>query len=213
MARWGPVPSLVGGGVPDPEIGTQVDDDPPHPCKEGRHLHRGAVGQGQENNIGLTSHLLRGIVGIDEIREPGKGRIDFGNRNPGKPAGSRRHDLHLRMAQEQPQQFLTGVAASPVDADLYHRTPPFSDCKKLSRTAQVESDPGSAHWRFFRGPLPLKRSIRKDDCLSAKREFRLCSEARGCRVEKKIRARRNHDFKAVAQEKGRLAASPDFLSF
>src|SRR3989339_510132 len=37
---------------------------------------------------------------------------------------------------------------------------------------------------IFRGPLPPQRSARKDDCLSAKREFRLCSEARRCRVEK-----------------------------
>ncbi len=37
---------------------------------------------------------------------------------------------------------------------------------------------------IFRGTLPPQRSTRKDDCLSAKREFRLCSEARGRRVEK-----------------------------
>ncbi|EKD22024.1 MAG: hypothetical protein ACD_87C00207G0001, partial [uncultured bacterium] len=30
---------------------------------------------------------------------------------------------------------------------------------------------------IFRGTLPPQRSARKDDCLSAKREFRLCSEA------------------------------------
>ena len=37
---------------------------------------------------------------------------------------------------------------------------------------------------IFRGTLPPQRSARKDDCLSAKREFRLCSEARRSRVEK-----------------------------
>ena len=36
----------------------------------------------------------------------------------------------------------------------------------------------------FRGTLLPQRSGRKDDCLNAKREFRLCSEARRCRVEK-----------------------------
>jgi len=37
---------------------------------------------------------------------------------------------------------------------------------------------------IFRGTLPPQHSARKDDCLSAKREFRLCSEARRRRVEK-----------------------------
>jgi len=37
---------------------------------------------------------------------------------------------------------------------------------------------------IFRETLPPQRSARKDDCLSAKREFRLCSDARGSRVEK-----------------------------
>jgi hypothetical protein len=37
---------------------------------------------------------------------------------------------------------------------------------------------------IFRGPLPPQHSARKDDCLSAMREFRLCSEAKRRRVEK-----------------------------
>jgi hypothetical protein len=37
---------------------------------------------------------------------------------------------------------------------------------------------------IFRGTLPPQHSARKDDCLSAKRDFRLCSEARRRRVEK-----------------------------
>jgi hypothetical protein len=50
--------------------------------------------------------------------------------------------------------------------------------------ATWKSDPGSAHWRFFGAPCPRSFSARKDDGLSAKREFRLCGEARRRRVEK-----------------------------
>jgi len=45
----------------------------------------------------------------------------------------------------------------------------------------------------FSGPLPPRRSARKGDCLSAKREFRLCSVARRSRVEK-CPARGGSDF-------------------
>jgi hypothetical protein len=55
------------------------------------------------------------------------------------------------------------------------RVRPLRNLKIRSRKRALE---------IFRGTLPPQRSACKDDCLSAEREFRLCSEARRRRVEK-----------------------------
>ncbi len=57
----------------------------------------------------------------------------------------------------------------------------FIDVRPL-RNLEIESRKRALE--IFRGILPPQRSASKDDCLSAKREFRLCSEARRSRVEK-----------------------------
>ncbi|MBU4370782.1 MAG: insulinase family protein [Syntrophaceae bacterium] len=58
----------------------------------------------------------------------------------------------------------------------------FSYNPRPLRNLEIESRKRALE--IFRGTLPPQRSARKDDCLSAKREFRLCSEARRSRVEK-----------------------------
>jgi hypothetical protein len=57
---------------------------------------------------------------------------------------------------------------------------------------------------IFRGPLPPQRSARKDDCLSAKRKFRLCSEARRCRVGKMSNARKDQDVQGTRDDSKNL---------
>ncbi len=52
---------------------------------------------------------------------------------------------------------------------------------------------------IFRGTLPPQRSARKDDCLSAKREFRLCSDSVEAQGRKMSSARRDLDFQSLNQ--------------
>jgi len=57
-------------------------------------------------------------------------------------------------------------------------------CRNSPYTTQLGNRIPEARIGDFSGTLPPQRSARKDDCLSAKRESRLCSEARRRRVEK-----------------------------
>ena len=74
------------------------------------------MGKGQKDDIGKIGDRFGRGVRVNQIRHPGKNGIDFGDRNPGKPPGGRSHDLRTGMADEQPQQLLPCVSASPVNS-------------------------------------------------------------------------------------------------
>ncbi len=80
------------------------------------------MGQGQENDIGLRD-VFRRRIQKSEVRKTDKGRMGLENSLPRKPPGRSKDNLRHGMTEEQPEQFLSRIAACPVYTYLDHEFP------------------------------------------------------------------------------------------
>src|SRR5262245_5639132 len=88
---------------------------------ENRHdLLRLEVGQGEKYDIGHTGEPLCLERMERERRQPTQVRVCRRQRLAGEPIGGHGGKLHLGMAEEQPQQLCSHVAAGPGDSDANH---------------------------------------------------------------------------------------------
>jgi len=119
------VPGGIDLRVPKAEIGAQVDYLQTRlPEEPGDDAHGNGMGQGQKDLFTPFGNLIRRGVHEGEVRQIRKGGVDGRDGAAGVTTRGHRRDLHLWMAQEQAQQFLPGITAGPVNADLDHLAPP-----------------------------------------------------------------------------------------
>ena len=76
------------------------------------------MGQSQKYHIGRLRDLFRRSILKFEIRQVEQGGMGFKNRLSGKATGRRKDHLRQGMTDEQPEQFLSRIAACPIYAYL-----------------------------------------------------------------------------------------------
>ena len=108
------IPAGTRGGVPEPERAREVDD--PHSAlgQRGPEFRRRLVGQGKKDHVGVVrEHVVRERR---DLPVPESGECGQRTRRAAARAGRHRgRDRHARMAGEQPEQFLAGIAGRARD--------------------------------------------------------------------------------------------------
>ena len=147
-----PVPAGVVGGVVEPEVGGEVDDD--------RGQGQGAVDA--RCGLAVTQRReddVRGLQVVEaaetELVPVAELRMDGGDRLAAQALGRDLGHLEVRVAGEQPQQLTTGVARSALDDGSHRlsssRAPPRT---ATARSSSATSTASSGVWSRWESPGP-----------------------------------------------------------
>ena len=121
-----PIPPFVDRRVPETKVGAQIDHAAPGLEESGGWRSRGGMRQGQKDDLRDRGEprRIQGVEGeVHESREAGQGRP---HRFARVSLRRRRHHLHRRMLNQEPEEFRTGVTAGPGDGHLsLHPDNPF----------------------------------------------------------------------------------------
>jgi hypothetical protein len=115
------IPLEVGGSVVEPVIGREVDHLRAGGEDAGKDLGAGAVGEASEDTVGPLADLLWGEILERQIEPADEARMDARYRRTSILTAGDGNDLHLRVAEENLEQFQSGVAGGTEDGDFDHR--------------------------------------------------------------------------------------------
>ena len=115
------IPLEVGGSVVEPVIGREIDHLRTGGEDAGKDLGAGAVGEASEDTVGPLADLLRGEILERQIEPADEARMDARYRRTSILTAGDGDDLHLRVAEEDLEQFQGGVARGTEDGDFDHR--------------------------------------------------------------------------------------------
>ena len=118
------VPRHVVVRVAQPVVGGEIDRPHAAATQDRHHALRLHVGQGEEHGVGDPGEPLGLEVVEGELRQPPQMRVGTPERLAGPPLGGHAGDLDLRMAQQEPQELGTDVAARAGQGNAHHVTPP-----------------------------------------------------------------------------------------
>ena len=116
------VPALPKRGVPQTEVGRQVDHPHTGVQEPPRHSHRRAVRRGEEHDpAGREGVRVRGRE--DEVGPAPQAREQVGNRRSGLTARGDDPELHLGVTHQETQQLDPRVAGTAHHSHPDHRAP------------------------------------------------------------------------------------------
>ena len=115
------VPAPVGGRIPQPEVGAEINHPGARIEQPGRSRQRLAVRQSKEHDIGVRAEAIP--VGLDQVafRHAAQVRENGLDRLARAAARRKRTKFHVRVVVQPPDQFRPAVAGRPGDRCPNHK--------------------------------------------------------------------------------------------
>ena len=113
------VPARVQRGIPQAEVGTEVDHKPDAVYQGLDKVLRSSRGKGDEHDVEavearrIEARISEVAIGRRQVR------IELADRGPRRSVSLDEHDLEARMGRKQPQQLRPQVSRRPGDSGLH----------------------------------------------------------------------------------------------